>query len=356
MKKIISQKLSIKTFSYLLVLLFSNTLFFGQIYSNGNLSTGTVSKSGITAPVSYSWSELQNNTGNTTECNKSTGFAGYFNTAGTSSFQLADDFTVPAGTQWNATSFDFFAHQNSFTGTSIPIDQLRIQIWNGDPSLPSSLVIAGDMTTNVLDAANSVNTFIYRIPNSIIGSPVIAPNTNRKIWKVRGSISATLNSGIYWVVYQFHAIDNATIFVPSVTIQNFRGLEGWNSKQNFVANTILGTVLGWRSITDVGDPGTALDVAQDLPFLINGITTLSTTQNDSLSLLTIYPNPVKDIISFNYLLNNKLYVEVYDITGRKVMDLNNADSSIDVSVLSSGNYILKIKSGELTTVKRFIKE
>lgn len=359
MRKIILQQSNITAISYLLVLLFCNTLSFGQIYSNGNLSTGTVSKSGITAPVDYSWSELQNNIGNTTECNKSTGFAGYFNTAGTSSFQLADDFTVPAdipGTQWNITSFDFFAHQNSFTGTSIPIDQLRIQIWNGDPSLPSSLVIAGDMTTNVLDAANSVNTFIYRIPNSIIGSPVIAPNTNRKIWKVRGSISATLNSGTYWVVYQFHAIDNATIFVPSVTIQNSRGLEGWNSKQNFVANTTPGTVLGWRSITDVGDPGTALDFAQDLPFLINGITTLKTSQNDSLSTLKIYPNPVKDIISFNYMLNSKLYVEVYDITGRKVMDLSNADSSIDVSELSSGNYILKIKSGDLTAVKKFIKE
>lgn len=357
MKKIISQKLSIKTFSYLLVLLFSNTLFFGQIYSNGNLSTGTVSKSGITAPVSYSWSELQNNTGNTTECNKSTGFAGYFNTAGTSSFQLADDFTVPAGTQWNATSFDFFIHQNSFLGATIPVDELRIQIWNGDPSLPSSLVIAGNMTTNVVDASNSANTFIYRIPNSIIGSPAIAPNTNRKIWRVRGNIAATLNSGTYWVVYQFHATDNATnIFAPTVTVVDTRGLEGWNAKQNYVANTSPGTVLGWRSIADIGDPAVALDVAQDLPFNINGsVVTLNTNQNDFEASFSISPNPVKDIITFNSLLNKNSVIEIFDITGRKVMSFN-FDTTVDVSELLKGNYIIKVIDGEKITTKKFIKE
>ena len=88
--------------------LFLHANSFAQIYSNGNLSTGTSSKSGVTSPTSYTWSELQNDTSNTTETNKSTGFAGYFNTAATTDFQLGDDFTVPAGEQWSITSFDFF--------------------------------------------------------------------------------------------------------------------------------------------------------------------------------------------------------------------------------------------------------
>lgn len=87
------------------------------------MSTGTLSKSSITSPTSYTWSELQNDTGNTTETNKITGFAGYFNTEGTTSFQLGDDFIVPAGEQWNIYSFDFFAHQNSYVGATIPVDQ-----------------------------------------------------------------------------------------------------------------------------------------------------------------------------------------------------------------------------------------
>ena len=341
--------------SSILVLLISSTLCFGQIYSNGNLSTGALSKSGIASPSGYTWSELQNDLGNTTETNKSSGFAGYFNTAGTSNFQLADDFIVPEFAQWNITSFDFFAHQNSFLGTTIPVDQLRIQIWNGDPSLPTSMVVAGDMTTNVLDATNSENSFMYRIPNSIIGSPVIAPNTNRKIWKIRGNITTTLTSGTYWVVYQFHATDNTTIFVPSITVVNSRGLAGWNSKQNFIANTTPGTVLGWRSIVDSGDPTTAADIAQDLPFLIN-VATLGTIENNLLSTLVIYPNPAKNQLSFNKAFEKPINLEIFDITGRKVKQVDYTDSTIDISELSSGNYILKITSGNVTSIKKFIKQ
>lgn len=37
-----------------------------QTYDNGGLNTGASSKSGIAAPAGYAWSEVQNNTGNTT--------------------------------------------------------------------------------------------------------------------------------------------------------------------------------------------------------------------------------------------------------------------------------------------------
>ncbi|WP_293895123.1 T9SS type A sorting domain-containing protein [Flavobacterium sp.] len=342
--------------AFLFCFLYSSS--FAQIYSNGNLSTGTLSKSGVTSPTSYTWSELQNDTGNTTETNKSTGFAGYFNTAGTTSFQLGDDFIVPAGQQWNITSFDFFAHQNSFTGATIPVDQLRVQIWNGNPSLPGSGVIIGDMTNSILDAANSDNTFMYRIPNSIIGNPVIAPNTNRKIWRIRGTISATLSPGTYWVVSQFHATNDGSIFVPSVTVSGSRGQTGWNAKQNFVANTTPGTVLGWADIIDVGDPASAPDVAQDLPFAINGtITTLGTPENDFSSAVLIYPNPVKNSFTITMPAAAKIdSVEIYDLSGRKIKSIDKVDAVVNVSELSVGNYTLKVKSGSSITIKKFTKE
>ena len=338
--------------------LFLSANSFAQIYSNGNLSTGTVSKSGVTAATSYTWSELQNDTGNTTETNKSTGFAGYFNTAGTTSFQLGDDFTVPTGEQWSISSLDFFIHQNSYTGATIPVNQLRVQIWNGNPSLPGSAVIVGDMTNSVLDAANSGNTFMYRISNSIIGTTVFAPNTNRKIWKVRGTISATLTPGTYWVVYQFHATNDGSIFVPSVTVSGSRGLAGWNAKQNFVANTTPGTVLGWADTIDVGDPATAPDVPQDLPFAINGtVGPLGIATTDFSSAVLIYPNPVKNSFTITMPTIAKVdCVEIYDMTGRKVKSIDNVDAVVNVSELSAGNYTLKVKSGSSIAVKKFTKE
>lgn len=342
----------------LIILFFQSNIASGQIYSNGNLSTGTLSKSGVTSPTNYTWSELQNNTGNTTECNKNTGFAGYFNTAETSSFQLGDDFIVPVGQQWSITSFDFFAHQNSYIGATIPVDQLRIQLWNGDPSLPSSSIIYGNMTTNVLDAANSNNTVIYRIPNSIIGFPVIAPNTNRKIWKIKGTVTILLNPGTYWVVYQFHAINDSSIFVPSVTVEGTRGLAGWNAKQNFVANTVPSTVLGWANILDVGDPASAADVPQDLPFSINGtIISLDTPENDFSAAVLIYPNPVKNMLNITIPKTGKVdSAEIYDMSGKKVKSIDNLDNAVNVSELSVGNYTLKVKSGTSIAVRKFTKE
>lgn len=340
------------------IFLFLSANSFAQLYSNGNLSTGIVSKSGVTAPTGYTWSELQNDAGNTTECNRSSGFAGYFNSAGTSSFQLADDFVVPAGQQWNITSFDFFAHQNSYTGTTIPVDALRIQIWNGDPSLPESTVIVGDMTTNVLDVSNSSgNTFIYRIANSIIGNPIFAPNTNRKVWEIKGTISTTLNSGTYWVVYQFHASNDGSIFVPSVTVEGIRTLAGWNAKQNFVANTIPEVVLGWANVIDTGDPDTATDVPQDLPFAVNGtISNLNTLENDFSALVHVYPSPTQNTLNISNQ-NNAAWnsITVFDQSGRKLKSINAAETYIDVSEFATGNYILKISFDDATIVKRFIK-
>jgi hypothetical protein len=356
--KILNRKHELKFVTTLALFLFSGN-FHAQIYINGLFSTGLTSSSGVTSPSGYTWSEAQSNTGNTTECNKSTGFSAYFNTAGTTNFQIADDFTIPAAEQWTISGFDFFIHQNSYTGSVIPIDQLRIQLWLGDPSVPSSTLVAGDMTTNVLDVVNSAgNTFIYRIPSSLLGSPVIGPNTNRKVWKVRGNISTTLTPGTYWVVYQFHATDNGTIFAPPVTVLGSRGLAGWNAKQNFVANTSPGVVLGWANILDIGYPDTAPDVPQDLPFLINGtINPLGVNQNDFSTSIVLHPNPLKNQLSITASSIDKIDgIEIFDLTGRKVNSIEAINSTINVSELSAGNYILKIKSGSQVTVKRFVKE
>jgi len=350
-------KNSFSLFQVIAFLLISNDAWC-QIYSNGNLSTGTLSKSNVTAPSNYTWSELQNNTGNLTESNRNTGFAAYYVTSGVTIFQVGDDFTVPTGEQWNISSFDFFVHQNSFMGNTIPVDQLRVQIWNGDPSLPTSSVVVGDMTTNVLNATNSGNTFIYRISSSIIGNPVIAPNTNRRVWRINGTVTTTLNPGTYWVEFQFHATDNGTIFVPTVTVVGSRGLAGWNAKQNFVANTTPGTVLGWAPINDLGEPTSAPDVPQDIPFAINGtITNLSTTENAFSSAVTVFPNPVKNILTIQDETESKWQsLVIFDDLGRKIKESTLHQNEIDLSYLAAGSYIIKIKSGNRVAVKKFVKE
>ncbi len=70
-----------------------------------------------------------------------------------------------------------------------------------------------------------------------------------------------------------------------------------------------------------------------------------------------YPNPVKSqlFIESNYLVNN---VQLFDITGKKVIDqsYNQKDLNIDLSRLSSGTYLIRVKIDETYQTFKVIKE
>lgn len=79
---------------------------------------------------------------------------------------------------------------------------------------------------------------------------------------------------------------------------------------------------------------------------------LSTSKVDSLSL-SVYPNPVKDILNISIEVDQ---VEIYNILGQKIVSLTDV-SSVDTSNLKNGSYIVKfISSDGLTATKRFFKE
>ncbi|MFZ4928750.1 T9SS type A sorting domain-containing protein [Chryseobacterium sp. Mn2064] len=324
---------------------------FAQTYNNGGLSTGATSKSGTAAPAGYTWSELQNNTGNTTESNTSFGLGGtYIST--TSSFFLADDFTIPTGSTWQITSIDFFAYQTGYTGTTAPFNTVRVNIYSSDPSITGALSVFGDDTTNRFSAGADAN--MYRIGSTIIPTTVTAPLTNRKIWKITAGTAATLTAGTYWIKYQLQNVVPASGgFLPPVTIADTRGLPTFNAKQY---NAIAGT---WAPVIDDGNPTTAPDYPLDMPFVITftspTLGTKETLQYDNR--IQIYPNPVAD----NFRINNPERIkitglEIIDASGKLIKTLNSAES-YHVSDLPKGNYILKINNeGGPSKITKLIKQ
>ena len=330
-----------------------------QIYTNGPLSTGATSNSAAPAPTGYTWSECQNEIGNTTESNTNAGFGAVFNNAGTNNLRLADDFTVPSGQQWNISSIDVFAYQTATTAVGLPHDILRIQIYSSDPSVAGAVSVAGNMTTNILDVANSNDALMYRIFNSAVPT-ALATGTTRKIWKLKGNITATLPAGTYWIVYQIHPTNDGGSFLPPVTIPGVRGLATWNAKQNTIASTTVGAVLGWANVFDTGNPATAADFPQDMPFNINGTVTLGVNENALEASISLSPNPVKNIISISVPTNTVVNsYEIFDVSGKVIKVMNSSSSSIseiNVSELSVGNYILKLNSDKGSASKKFIKE
>ncbi len=325
-------------------------LAFAQTYNNGGLSTGATSKGGTAAPTGYTWSELQNNTGNTTESNTSLGLGGTFSSS-TASFFLADDFTVTAGSSWQMTTIDFFAYQTSYAGTTSPFNTVRVNIFSSDPSITGAVSVYGDDTTNRFSAG--VDSNMYRIGNSQVPLTT-TPGTTRKIWKITASTPKTLGPGTYWIKYQLQNVVPASAgFLPPVTIVGNRGLATFNAKQ---FDAIGGT---WTSVVDAGNPATAPDYPLDMPFVVTftaaTLGTQETMQYDNR--VQAYPNPVKDIFRINNPEKLKINsVEIIDASGKLIRTLKGSEE-YKVSDLPKGNYILKIQNeGGHTKITKLIKQ
>lgn len=231
----------------------SSIRLFAQQYVNGNLSTGATAKNGTAAPAGFTWSELQNDAGNTTLSNTNVGFGASI----TNDLSLADDFTVPAGSTWNVTKFTCYAYSTNYAGSTSPFTDLRVRIHNGNPSQPGSSIVFGDLTTNRL--SNTATASIYRIGNTAVPAAGTT-NTARQVWKMEANISVSLPAGTYWVEWQSNPGTLTSNFTPSSTIVGARTQPGYNAIQRSATT--------WTAVNDNGTSG-ADPVAMDFPFIID---------------------------------------------------------------------------------------
>ncbi|MEM6515896.1 MAG: T9SS type A sorting domain-containing protein, partial [Bacteroidota bacterium] len=83
---------------------------------------------------------------------------------------------------------------------------------------------------------------------------------------------------------------------------------------------------------------------------------LSIDESDLQSSLSVYPNPAETILFVNTSNQTKIdSIDVYNILGKRILNVNNlVDDSINVSEMTSGLYLLKIKSGNSSVTKRLI--
>ena len=84
--------------------------------------------------------------------------------------------------------------------------------------------------------------------------------------------------------------------------------------------------------------------------------TLSTHESTTKSVLSLAPNPAKDILNIKTNVPISEYI-IFDLNGKKVMTSNNMGDFIDIEKLKSGMYILqtKDKNGNVNDQK-FIKQ
>jgi hypothetical protein len=325
-----------------------------QQYVNGNLSTGSISRSGVMAPTGYTWAELQSNLGEPSITNDQNGYEIYYGANYENLF--ADDFVVPSGQTWSIHNFEFFVYgvQVSF----MPVTQLGMEIWNGDPSLATSTKLYGDITVDTFDATNSGEAFMYIIRNTSYNPGGIGSsqtNLESKVWKIRGNLNVTLNPGTYWILFQprynIHTSTSPVAMVPLNRYPNSRGYPT-NSPARFFANWPGSPY--WIYINDQGMPSNiAQDLLQDFHFKINYSLSLN---NDTFTKNTfnMYPNPTKDLLTIQA---NESTTEIpqiavfYDIRGLKVYEskinsLTTNNFTLDVSSLNKGVYLMKLLNAD----------
>tara|TARA_B100001175_G_scaffold305922_1_gene303464 strand:- start:2215 stop:2712 length:498 start_codon:yes stop_codon:yes gene_type:complete len=112
-------------------------------------------------------------------------------------------------------------------------------------------------------------------------------------------------------------------------------------------------------------PGVTTYICDPHPNSMYGTVTVTATASvgeQDLFNFNISPVPASDIIniSFDNIGNDQISIEVYDLLGRQNMstisNVTNGKTSLNISGLTRGIYIVKATSGSTTSVRRFIKE
>lgn len=217
------------------------------IYTNGPLSTGATSKSGVAAPAGFTWSELSTDNGGGNFSNTTLG-AGCQQIGATTNNRCADNFVVPVGQTWTINTVIVYGYQTNSVAN--PFIGANLRIWSGRPGDAGATIIFGDTTTNRL--GTPVDSTWFRVGNTLGGAGGVTPattNTARKIWELPLTVSpaAVLTAGNYWVDFQLNGGANGN-FTPLLAVPGARSLPGWNGRQ------FIGTTSTWGDIIDIGEP------------------------------------------------------------------------------------------------------
>lgn len=88
----------------------------------------------------------------------------------------------------------------------------------------------------------------------------------------------------------------------------------------------------------------------------NSGATLSNTDVEITEDISLYPNPTKDNLILNGDISELRTVEIYSISGRQIIELNNNFEKINISQLESSIYFVKLSSENSTKTFKIIKE
>lgn len=168
---------------------------------------------------------------------------------------------------------------------------------------------------------------------------------------------ATLNQTVFnqWVDVEFfvdYNNGNIYMYVPTINFITYYNLNNFLVPLEFKAD----------HNQKIFSSGSATGAKYD-NICVTAIPTLPTYLNINEFLATkfnLYPNPATNIVNITNSENISVrQAEIYDVTGKLIntQNFNNeADIQLNIETLTSGTYLLHIKTEEGTAVKKLIKK
>ena len=245
------------------------------------------------------------------------------------------------------------------------------------PANPYDIVV--DATENVYTANYGNNTISKITAAGVLADPwVTLDNTNPKPYSLVHDASGSIYTGNQ---------GNSTVSKITTSILPLKWLNvsgnlntqkqatiNWQVQETNVANYVIEKSTDGRTFTNIGNVISKGDGTNNYNYtnasILNGTGYYRIKQIDrdgrtsystiiklityNSSLITIYPNPVKDVVSISgATIGNK--ATLTDISGKQLLQLNITQTAftIDMSAYNSGVYILKTDNG---VTQKIIKE
>ena len=77
-------------------------------------------------------------------------------------------------------------------------------------------------------------------------------------------------------------------------------------------------------------------------------------EDNVFNSVKMFPNPAKDYVRFSTNSNKSLNIEIFDLTGKSVLRVNDAQNEVNISGLNSGLYFVQMTLGTQRATKKLI--
>ncbi len=116
--------------------------------------------------------------------------------------------------------------------------------------------------------------------------------------------------------------------------------------------------LGGRSASNISGDKTEDSRGFNDFWIIKYSESLGLNANPFATAITLYPNPTKNTLQLNTQDKTIDQINIYTMTGSKVLelDIDTVSPTVDVSSLASGVYYVQLYSGKNVALKKFVKE